>query len=54
MVKPTHHPTIPPLTTLQTAIFNLQSLVLVILLCICTSTYIHSIIPSIMDRNKDG
>lgn len=38
----------------MTAIFNFQSLLLVILLFICTSTYIHAIFPSIMDRNKDG
>ncbi|KAJ6036026.1 S-adenosylmethionine-dependent methyltransferase, partial [Penicillium herquei] len=37
-----------------TALFNLQSLVLVILLLICTSTYAHSIMPGIMDRNQNG
>ncbi|QDS76345.1 hypothetical protein FKW77_002864 [Venturia effusa] len=37
-----------------TAIFNFQSLLLAILLLICTSTYIHSIVPGFMDRNKDG
>ncbi|KAF1814498.1 putative S-adenosylmethionine-dependent methyltransferase, partial [Eremomyces bilateralis CBS 781.70] len=36
-----------------TAIFNFQSLLLVILLMICTSTYIHFHFPGIMDRNKD-
>ncbi|KAJ4537066.1 hypothetical protein HRR90_002142 [Exophiala dermatitidis] len=38
----------------MTAIFNFQSLLLVILLIICTSTYVHSMFPSVMDRNKDG
>ena len=38
----------------QTAIFNFQSLLLVILLFICTSTYVHSLFPGIMDRNKEG
>ncbi|KAF2399214.1 S-adenosylmethionine-dependent methyltransferase [Trichodelitschia bisporula] len=38
----------------MTALFNFQSLLLVILLTICTSTYAHSITPGIMDRNKDG
>ncbi|KAJ5660808.1 S-adenosylmethionine-dependent methyltransferase [Penicillium longicatenatum] len=38
----------------MTALFNLQSLVLVILLLICTSTYAHSIMPGIMDRNQSG
>lgn len=38
----------------QTALFNFQSLLLIILLLICTSTYLHSIFPAIMDRNKEG
>ncbi|KAF2424827.1 DUF1242-domain-containing protein [Tothia fuscella] len=38
----------------MTALFNFQSLLMVILLTICTSTYIHAAWPSIMDRNKDG
>lgn len=38
----------------QTAIFNFQSLLLVLLLLICTSTYVHSLFPGPMDRNKDG
>ncbi|KAK5941784.1 hypothetical protein PMZ80_005735 [Knufia obscura] len=37
-----------------TAIFNFQSLLLVILLFICTSTYLHSMAPSLLDRTKDG
>jgi membrane protein required for beta-lactamase induction len=42
------------LTALQTALFNFQSLLLVILLVICTSAYVHHFAPGIMDRNKDG
>ncbi|RDI82356.1 NADH-ubiquinone oxidoreductase 19kDa subunit [Venturia inaequalis] len=38
----------------MTAIFNFQSLLLAVLLLICTSTYVHSIMPGFMDRNKDG
>ncbi|KAK2002468.1 DUF1242-domain-containing protein, partial [Colletotrichum falcatum] len=38
----------------QTAIFNFQSLLLVILLLICTCAYLHQLMPAIMDRNKDG
>ncbi|MCJ1243459.1 hypothetical protein MMC30_000656 [Trapelia coarctata] len=38
----------------MSALFNFQSLLLVILLLICTSTYIHNVVPSYMDRNKDG
>ncbi|PKS12210.1 hypothetical protein jhhlp_001509 [Lomentospora prolificans] len=38
----------------QSALFNFQSLLLVILLLICTSSYAHAMFPAIMDRNKDG
>ncbi|OCL01428.1 S-adenosylmethionine-dependent methyltransferase [Glonium stellatum] len=38
----------------MTALFNFQSLLLVILLLICTSSYAHYVFPGIMDRNKDG
>jgi hypothetical protein len=38
----------------KTAIFNFQSLLMVILLTICTSTYIHAMFPSFMDSKKDG
>ncbi|KAF2840678.1 DUF1242-domain-containing protein, partial [Patellaria atrata CBS 101060] len=38
----------------QTALFNFQSLLLVILLLICTSTYAHYSFPGPMDRSKDG
>ncbi|KAM5338910.1 LOW QUALITY PROTEIN: protein kish-A-like [Glossophaga mutica] len=36
------------------AIFNFQSLLTVILLLMCTSTYIISLAPSLLDRNKTG
>ncbi|EGR52854.1 uncharacterized protein TRIREDRAFT_54407, partial [Trichoderma reesei QM6a] len=36
------------------ALFNFKSLLLVILLLICTSTYVHHFTPGIMDRNKNG
>ncbi|KAF2665363.1 DUF1242-domain-containing protein [Microthyrium microscopicum] len=50
--KPPHHPS--KLTSKMTALFNFQSLLLCILLAICTCAYTHSVFPAIMDRNKDG
>jgi Protein of unknown function (DUF1242) len=41
-------------TISQSAIFNFQSLLSVILLLICTCTYLRSLFPSIIDRNKKG
>ncbi|QKX56142.1 uncharacterized protein TRUGW13939_03242 [Talaromyces rugulosus] len=38
----------------MTALFNFQSLLLVILLIICTSAYAHSMAPGFMDRNQHG
>ncbi|KAK4070122.1 uncharacterized protein Triagg1_6543 [Trichoderma aggressivum f. europaeum] len=38
----------------SSALFNFKSLLLVILLLICTSTYVHHFTPGIMDRNKNG
>jgi hypothetical protein len=38
----------------QSAIFNFQSLLIVILLIICTCAYIHAHFPAILDRNKTG
>ncbi|RKO86994.1 hypothetical protein BDK51DRAFT_18339, partial [Blyttiomyces helicus] len=38
----------------QSALFHFQSLLLVILLTICTCTYIRAQFPSILDRNKTG
>ncbi|CAI6099570.1 unnamed protein product [Clonostachys chloroleuca] len=39
---------------MMSAIFNLHSIILVLLLAICTSTYVHAIFPRILDANKDG
>ncbi|KAI7862561.1 transmembrane protein 167 precursor, partial [Spinellus fusiger] len=36
------------------AIFNFQSLLLVVLLLICTCTYVRAQAPSLIDRNKTG
>ncbi|KAH9939611.1 uncharacterized protein BXZ73DRAFT_99227 [Epithele typhae] len=38
----------------MSALFNFQSLLLVILLLICTCTYVRSVAPGIVDRNKQG
>ncbi|KAJ1480940.1 hypothetical protein T484DRAFT_1809048 [Baffinella frigidus] len=38
----------------DSAIFNFQSLLIVILLTICTCAYIRANLPSILDRNKTG
>lgn len=38
----------------MTALFNFQSLLLVILLTICTSTYVHAIFPTFMNNHKQG
>lgn len=42
------------LTHIQTALFNFQSLLLVLLLTICTATYAHYVFPGIIDRNKEN
>ncbi|RKP24201.1 hypothetical protein SYNPS1DRAFT_17520, partial [Syncephalis pseudoplumigaleata] len=36
------------------ALFNFQSLLFVILLVICTSTYLRAQAPALVDRNKQG
>ncbi|KAG1718197.1 DUF1242-domain-containing protein, partial [Suillus lakei] len=36
------------------ALFNFQSLLLVILLMICTCTYVRAVAPRLVDRNKAG
>ncbi|KAH7724916.1 hypothetical protein AAVH_07508 [Aphelenchoides avenae] len=41
-------------TVKLSAIFNLQSLLTVVLLLICTCAYIRSIFPKIIDRQKEG
>ncbi|KAI9203454.1 uncharacterized protein BJ171DRAFT_509693 [Polychytrium aggregatum] len=38
----------------MSAIFHFESLLLVILLLICTCSYIKAQFPSIMDRNRTG
>ncbi|VDL74796.1 unnamed protein product [Nippostrongylus brasiliensis] len=38
----------------QSAIFNFQSLISVLLLLICTCAYIRSFAPKLIDRNKEG
>ncbi|BGP04998.1 hypothetical protein JCM10049v2_000800 [Rhodotorula toruloides] len=38
----------------MTAIFNFESLLLVILLVICTCTYVRATAPGLIDRNKQG
>ncbi|GAA5928753.1 hypothetical protein JCM1841_001044 [Sporobolomyces salmonicolor] len=38
----------------MTAIFNFESLLLVILLVICTCTYARATAPGLIDRNKQG
>jgi len=39
---------------LQSAIFNFQSLLTVILLLICTCAYIRALTPTLLDKNKTG
>ncbi|CCE79312.1 Piso0_001369 [Millerozyma farinosa CBS 7064] len=36
----------------MSALFNFQSLIQVILLLICTCTYVHATWPMLLDRNK--
>jgi hypothetical protein len=43
-----------PHTAVQSAIFNFQALLIVILLTICTCAYLRANFPSIIDRNKTG
>lgn len=38
----------------QSAIFNFQSLLTVILLLICTCAYIRALAPNLLDKNKSG
>ena len=54
-LTPKHVP-VPETETflLQSAIFNFQSLLIVVLLLICTCAYIHAHVPSVLDRNKTG
>ncbi|CAG7837392.1 unnamed protein product [Allacma fusca] len=38
----------------MSALFNFQSLLTVIALLICTCTYVHALLPSLLDKNKTG
>ena len=38
----------------KTALFNFQSLLQVILLLICTCTYVHATAPALLDSRKTG
>ncbi|KAF7761080.1 hypothetical protein Agabi119p4_10489 [Agaricus bisporus var. burnettii] len=38
----------------MSALFNFQALLLVILLGICTCTYVRAVAPSLVDRNRHG
>ena len=42
------------LSLLQSAIFNFQSLLVVILLLICTCAYFRQMFPKIIDAHKTG
>ncbi|XP_022919713.1 protein kish-A [Onthophagus taurus] len=38
----------------MSVLFSFQSVVIILLLLICTCTYLRSLFPSIIDRNKNG
>ncbi|CCD31354.1 Protein kish [Schizosaccharomyces pombe] len=38
----------------MTAIFNFESLLFVILLTICTCTYLHRQFPALLEKRKEG
>ncbi|KAL1411064.1 hypothetical protein Q8F55_002011 [Vanrija albida] len=38
----------------MSALFHFQSLLLVLLLLICTCTYVRGVAPGLVDRNKEG
>ncbi|KAH9281192.1 Protein kish-A [Echinococcus granulosus] len=38
----------------ESAIFNFQSLLTVIILLICTCTYVRALMPGFLDRHKTG
>jgi hypothetical protein len=39
---------------IQLGILKFQTLLLVVLLFICTCTYLHGVFPAFLDRNKHG
>uniref|UniRef100_A0A0L8GE07 Protein kish n=1 Tax=Octopus bimaculoides TaxID=37653 RepID=A0A0L8GE07_OCTBM len=47
-------PTVKALTNQLSALFNFQSLLTVVLLLICTCTYLRAFFPSLLDKNKQG
>ncbi|KAJ7286157.1 DUF1242-domain-containing protein [Mycena rebaudengoi] len=38
----------------MSALFNFESLLLVLILLICTCTYVRALFPSLVDKNKTG
>ncbi|CAI9740735.1 Hypothetical predicted protein [Octopus vulgaris] len=38
----------------MSALFNFQSLLTVVLLVICTCTYLRAFFPALLDKNKQG
>ena len=52
--KPHSHVPLRGFSIAQSALFNFQSLLLVILLLICTCTYMRAVAPRLIDRNKEG
>lgn len=38
----------------MSAFFNFQSLLVVLLLVICTCAYIHTMYPALLDNNRQG
>lgn len=50
----TRTPPPPPLSAVMSAIFNFQSLLIVVLLLICTCAYIRALYPALLDRNRTG
>ncbi|KAK9893304.1 DUF1242-domain-containing protein [Cystobasidium minutum MCA 4210] len=38
----------------MSALFNFQSLLLCLLLLVCTCTYVRATAPGLVDRNKEG
>ena len=43
-----------PFSSFQSALFNFQSLLTVVLLLICTCAYVRALAPRMLDKNKEG
>ena len=41
-------------SSFQSALFNFQSLLTVVLLLICTCAYVRALAPRMLDKNKEG